>query len=260
MDWLEEFYDKFDEDGRLMQRDGYVEFLTSMKYIHEAMGCEKKKILDIGAGTGRYSIALAREGHLVDAIEYTSHNAAIMRDKMTDEDSIILYRGNAMDLSKLENEIYDITLIFGPMYHLFEKSEKRKVLEEAIRVTKAGGYIFVAYCMNEATVIQSAFIKGKIKKCINDQIMTDDFRYIRKDAFSLVRKEDIDELDAYFDQVSREKLVAADGAAMYMIDSLNEMDEETFELFLKYHFSVCERQDLIGATNHCLDILRKVSS
>ena len=37
-----------------------------------------------------------------------------------------------------------------------------------------------------------------------------------------------------------------------------EMDEETFEKWLSYHFETCERQDLIGATNHALDILRKV--
>ena len=34
------------------------------------------------------------------------------------------------------------------------------------------------------------------------------------------------------------------------------LDEETFELFVKYHLSVCERADLIGAGSHTLDILR----
>ena len=32
--------------------------------------------------------------------------------------------------------------------------------------------------------------------------------------------------------------------------------KETFELFVKYHLSVCERADLIGAGSHTLDILR----
>ena len=36
------------------------------------------------------------------------------------------------------------------------------------------------------------------------------------------------------------------------------MDDETFELFMQYHLSTCERQDLIGASYHTLDILRKV--
>ncbi len=257
MDPLERFYTDYDEDARLVEKDGRVEFLTTIKYIREVIGTGKKKILDIGAGTGRYSIALEKEGHLVDAVEYTKHNADIMRSKMDDSGSIILYRGNALDLSKLEDDCYDITLIFGPMYHLFEESEKLLALKEAIRVTKNSGYILVAYCMNEATVIQSAFLKGKIKNCFENHIMTDDFKYIAKDVFSLMRIEDIDHLNAHFNNIRREKIVATDGAAVYIRDYLEQMDEETFELFMKYHFSICERMDLIGATNHCMDILKK---
>ena len=39
---------------------------------------------------------------------------------------------------------------------------------------------------------------------------------------------------------------------------LNKMDDETFELFMQYHLSTCERSDMIGASSHTLDILRKV--
>ena len=65
---LEKYYNKFNEDKRLTRRHGQVEFITSMKYIHECIGDRKcVKILDIGAGTGRYSVALAN-----DCLLYTS--------------------------------------------------------------------------------------------------------------------------------------------------------------------------------------------
>ena len=38
---------------------------------------------------------------------------------------------------------------------------------------------------------------------------------------------------------------------------VDAMDDEVFGLWLDYHFSICERQDLVGASNHTLDILRK---
>ena len=38
---------------------------------------------------------------------------------------------------------------------------------------------------------------------------------------------------------------------------LNKMDDETFELFIKYHLATCERQELIGASSHTIDILKK---
>ena len=53
---LEKYYNKFCEDKRLTRRHGQVEYITSMKYIHEYLENDNAKILDVGAGTGRYSI------------------------------------------------------------------------------------------------------------------------------------------------------------------------------------------------------------
>ena len=261
MNYLENFYANYDEDGRLLSNHGQVEFLTTMKYIHECIGStEKKKILEVGAGTGRYSIALAKEGHEVDALEYTTHNLAIMNSKIEGIPNIKTHRGNALDLSGFEDESFDITLVLGPMYHMYTKKDKQKVLEEAIHVTKKQGYILVAYCMNEATMIQFTFKAGKIWDCINNHMLTDDFRCIseEKDLFEMVRLEEIDELNAYFQNIKRIKIIAADGATNYMRECVDAMDDATFQVWMKYHFSICERMDLIGATNHSLDILKKI--
>ena len=82
MTTLEEYYNKFNEDKRLDSRHGRVEFQTSMHYIHkyldqiaEETGKNRReiRILDIGAGTGRYSIALAEEGYDVTAVDFVRH-------------------------------------------------------------------------------------------------------------------------------------------------------------------------------------------
>lgn len=141
MNHLENYYSNYDEEGRLLIRHGQVEYLTTMKYIHDVIGTDKKKILEVGAGTGRYSIALAKEGHTVDALEYTFHNLEIMNSKIKGIENITTHHGTALDLSRFEDETFDITLVLGPMYHMYTKADKEKVLEEAIRVTKKGGYI-----------------------------------------------------------------------------------------------------------------------
>lgn len=51
--------------------------------------------------------------------------------------------------------------------------------------------------------------------------------------------------------------VATDGLSYFMRRELEEMDGETFRMFLKYHLAVCENPDLVGATAHSLDIQRK---
>lgn len=90
---LEEYYNKFNEEKRFDSRHGQVEYRVSMKYIHKyldeaAAGCAKPdtarariRILDIGAGTGRYSVALAKEGYDVTAVELVRYNLGILKKK-----------------------------------------------------------------------------------------------------------------------------------------------------------------------------------
>ena len=77
-----------------------------------------------------------------------------------------------------------------------------------------------------------------------------------KDLFQLMRTEDIDALTAAL-PVVRQKLVATDGATNYKREYIDSMDDRTFEQWMDFHFAICERQDLIGASHHTLDILRK---
>lgn len=263
MNFLENYYSNYDEEGRLLSKHGQVEYLTTMKYIHDIIGDEKNwKILEVGAGTGRYSIALAKEGHTVDALEYTEHNLGIMNTKILEMDSINIttHHGTALDLSRFDDETFNITLVLGPMYHMYTKEDMEKVLEEAVRVTKKGGHILVAYCMNEATMIQFTFKAGKIWELLENNMLTEDFHCIseEKDLFQMVRLEEINELNSKFTEIERVKIIAADGATNYMRECIDEMDDKTFDVWMNYHFAICERQDLIGATNHSLDILRKL--
>jgi hypothetical protein len=79
---------------------------------------------------------------------------------------------------------------------------------------------------------------------------------VPEDVFELVRKEDIDRLMTGFD-TERLHYVATDLFAIYIRDTVDEMDEDTLALFLQYHFAVCERADMVGISHHVLDIFRK---
>lgn len=255
---LENHYRKFCEDKRLTRRHGQVEFITSMKYIHEYLGeNEEAKILDVGAGTGRYSVPLANEGYDVTAIELVKYNLGILKSKGS---TVKAKQGTALNLSRFQENTFDMTLVFGPMYHLYTFEDKLKALQEAKRVTKPNGVILVAYLMNEYSVITHGFTKNNIRACMEQGKLTKEFHVISEaeDLYDYVRIEDINRLDEEAG-LQRIKLIAADGPANYMRPVLNAMDEETFELFIQYHLTTCERPELLGASAHTVDILRKES-
>ncbi len=255
---LEIHYNKFCEDKRLTRKHGQVEYITSMKYIHKYLEQLPKdaKILDIGAGTGRYSIALAEEGYDVTAVELIKYNLGILKLK---SDKVKAYQGTALKLKRFENDTFDITLVFGPMYHLYTFEDKVKALSEAKRVTKPGGIILVAYIMNEYSILTHGFKDNCMKESIASGKVDDAFHVIAEpeDLYDYVRLEDI---AAYNEAAGLERIqiIAADGPANYMRQTLNAMDDETYELFVQYHLSTCERPELLGASAHTLDILRKV--
>lgn len=257
---IKEYYSVYDEDARLVSKHGNVEFATTMRYIEKYLK-KGDRVLEIGAGTGRYSHALAQKGYKVDAVELVERNIDVFKSKTLPKEQVTIIQGNAVDLSAFKDNTYDITLLLGPMYHLFTEEEQKRALQEALRVTKHGGVVFVAYCGNDASVVQFLFGKN----------MTDtppySSLYDRKTfklssipspevQFVLHRKEDIDALMSDF-KVERLHFVGTDMATQYMRETVDGMDERTYAQYLDYVFSTCERQDLVGASNHLLDIFRK---
>ena len=255
---LTQFYSSYDEEGRLLSKHGRVEYLTTMRYIEKYLR-PGMKILEIGAATGRYSHTLAQQGYEVDAVELVQHNIDIFRSLTQPGEKVTIRQGNAKDLSFLADEAYDITLLLGPMYHLFTVEEQKQALREALRVTKKGGILFAAYCGNDATMVQYCFGRGMLREERYRKLVDlDTFKASSDPAelFELYRREDIDALIADL-PVKRLHYVGTDMATNYMRPVIDEMDGGLYELYLKYHFTVCERSDMVGVSHHILDILRK---
>ncbi len=250
------YYNKFNEDKRLTRRHGIVEYTTAMKYINYYLHfMDNPKILDVGAGTGKYSVSLANEGYDVTAIELIKHNLMTLKAKKS---PVKAYLGNATNLSMFGDNSFDMVLLFGPLYHLISKEDKINALTEAKRVVKETGIILVSYYMNEYAVITHGFRDNNILNAIENKEVDKNFHITPKetDLYSMVRLEDINELNE-ITGLKRIKIIAQDGPSDYIRPIINKMDEKTFNTYLEYHLTTCERPELLGASSHVLDILKK---
>ena len=252
-----DFYNNYDEEGRLLRKSRMPEYLNTMKYIEKYLSPDAK-IIEIGAGTGRYSLALAEKGYDVTAVELVPHNIEIMKKKVQSHHNIKIYEGNACDLSAFESETYDIVLLLGPMYHLFTDEDKHLALDEAIRVAKTNGVIYASYCNND-TSIYTFFYKKRILEYLDKGLIKEDYHTFSspEEVFELYRKSDIDNLMKSHN-VTRLHFVGVDMLSYICDDRLDLLTDREFEEYMRFLSNICEREDCVGMSIHMLDVFRKI--
>ena len=246
-------YDIFNEDIRLNRsKAARVEFLTTVRYIEKYLK-KGDRILDIGAGAGEYSLYFSQKGYEVSALELADANIAAFKKKLTSEDRIDLVQGNALDLSRYADKSFDIVLLFGPLYHLKRNEDKLKCISEAKRVCKDSGKIFFAFISNDFVFLTefeydaNYFSTGDYNK---ETFRLNDFPFVFH-TVDAARKL----LSDGGIKVLHE--VAADGASELLAARINEMCDEDYAQYLRYHFYICEKPELLGMTNHLLFVGEK---
>ncbi len=249
---LDKYYNKFNEDKRLETRHGIVEFQTTIKKIEEILNSFKNpKILDIGAGTGKYSVYLKNLGYDVTAVELVKHNLKVIESKNKDIKSFL---GNALNLEFLGNNTYDVILLFGPVYHLFG-NDKILAIKEALKHLSSNGYLMICYCLNDFAILKHGFIDGNIL----DTNAYDSNFIIKDNEATLYSFDTFDSIDNInkLCHLKREKIFSQEGLTEYIRPVINKMSEEEFTKYLEFHLERCESSYYLGYSRHVVDIVKK---
>ncbi len=122
----------------------------------------RSRVLDVGAGPGRYAIELAHAGHRVTVgdisravLDLASQHVAeagfevgaLPADEHQDTAGGIdgVLQLDAFNLQRFPDESFDAVVALGPFYHLAEAEHRQRAAAEAARVLRPGGKLFAAF-------------------------------------------------------------------------------------------------------------------
>ncbi|MDA3839265.1 MAG: class I SAM-dependent methyltransferase [Candidatus Delongbacteria bacterium] len=260
MEQVKEIYEKYDgEYNRLIRHR--MEFYINLRYINENIPGKNLRILDLGGGVGRYSVALTKEGHEVTLIDLSEKNLEEAH-RLCREEGVNIYRmelGNALDLSSIKDDSFDIVLAMGPFYHIKEESLRIQCINEIKRVLKNDGKLFSAH------LSKCAFFKY-IAKAMPEDIdkYYDNLHHIIDTGIKKYSDGDIFTDNTYCENsenilefmgehsFSEGQVIASEGLVDNIEDNLQELKDEYFEKIAELNYRFCKDPHAVNAASHLL--------
>lgn len=142
------------ERDRLTKGYSRLEFARTKELLERHLLPAPAAVLDVGGGPGAYADWLASRGYevrLVDPVPLHVEQAGeLAAGRFT------VASGDARQLDE-DDESYDAVLLLGPLYHLTEKAERLRALQEARRVLRTGGIVAAAAISRFASLLDGAY-------------------------------------------------------------------------------------------------------
>lgn len=259
MEDIIKYYDDYDEDKRLDRTNFHkLEYLTTIRFLDKFLK-PNSKVLDLCAGTGKYSFYLESKGHSVTAVDIVPRFVEIMKEKKVNLSSNIeIYLGDARNLERFEKESFDVVLCMGALYHLKDVDDRKKVIEQCTSLLKKKGILAVSYINRYALFIKEFNRLNEDVAELNLNNIIDNGESINEveESFYFSSPEEIESL---MDKFNFNKItnVGTDGIGYMLSDKLSSLSKEEYDLWLDYHFKTCDNENLIGYSIHGLCIGEK---
>lgn len=262
------YYNQFDKWGRLDR--GPIEFPVNWHYIDKYLP-KTGHVLDNGAGPGKYSMRLAKEGYHVTLTDLTPKLVEFAKKKAEELGLENQFEGfypvDARELKSLEDEQFDASLMLGPMYHLQEEKDRIKAVQELNRVTKRNGIVFVAFMPRVRHILTSLISPEKWKP--NDNVDTivqfsqsGCFNHADEGRFTAAYYFNIEDINPFMEAQGFEQiqLIGSNAGAILSNDNWNywrDKGEQEVEKVIDLIIEKGADPYILGISSHLLYIGRK---
>ncbi|MBE8991155.1 class I SAM-dependent methyltransferase [Nostoc sp. LEGE 12450] len=159
LDEIVAHYERGLEAERLSKRTNPIELVRTQELLSRYLPPPPAVVFDVGGGSGIYACWLAQLGykvHLIDPVPLHVEQARSASQLQPDYPLASAEIGDARQLNQANNSV-DAVLLFGPLYHLIERSDRIAALHEANRVLKSGGLVFAVSCSRFASLLDGLF-------------------------------------------------------------------------------------------------------
>jgi ubiquinone/menaquinone biosynthesis C-methylase UbiE len=157
------YYEQVQEANRLLRIGSQVELLRTQELLNRFLPPVPATILDVGGGAGIHAFWLAQQGYNVHLIDAVPRHIEQAKEFSTQNPNSTLARITVGDARKLDypDHFADSVLLFGPLYHLTERSDRIKAINEAFRVLRPRGVAFLVGISRFASTV-NCLLEGLI--------------------------------------------------------------------------------------------------
>jgi len=132
---------------------------STVEWILGSTDLRKLNILDLGCGPGLYSELLAKEGHKVTGVDFSSHSIKYAREEAEKNKLDISYiNANYLELD-LEENSFDLVILIYTDFGVLLPPERDQLLEVIKKVLKPNG-IFIFDVLNDKNIESKTSPKG----------------------------------------------------------------------------------------------------
>ena len=241
-----------------------TEFAVTLRALREFLPPAPARVIDIGGGPGRYSLALAGTGYGATLVDLSEQNLAFAREKARETGVRLegVFHKNALELSSFPAESFDAALLMGPLYHLWQESERLQALREARRLLKPGGLIFAAFISRFAPFLDGASMGFEwvlTEPDTNEKLLTTGINEGDEDGFTDAYFAHPDEVIPLGEAAGFETLLrlGCEGVVSGHEAYVNALEGKDFDTWADLNYRIGKDPAAIGASAHILYIGRK---
>jgi SAM-dependent methyltransferase len=258
------YYDSDPEREHCRLEQHQLEYDLTWRYLNQYLPL-KGSILEIGAGTGRYTLELARRGYSVTAVDMSAALIEECRKRIVEEGldkQVRLVVADARDLSQVGEKDFDVIMLMGPLYHLVAENDRKAALKEAFDRLRKGGILFSAFIsrygiLSDLIKNVPGWIEGQaeVRSVLEEGKSPDDYpRGGFRGYFT-----QISEIAPLHEALGFEtiRVAGVEPAISADDESYNKLEGKQRSLWLDLLVEISTEQTILGASRHLLYIGKK---